>query len=81
MTAPQIESMSPFFIVGNVDQIMAFYQEKLRFATSRVPLPLRWHHNRCTSDSCRRGPPKRSLSRGVRTSAPEWCRLSRNGRT
>jgi hypothetical protein len=61
MTAPQIESMGPFFIVSNVDQIIAFYQEKL--------------------GSCRRGPPKRSLPCGVRTSAPEWCRLSQNGRT
>jgi catechol 2,3-dioxygenase-like lactoylglutathione lyase family enzyme len=33
MTTPQIESMSPFFIVSNVDQIIAFYQEKLGFET------------------------------------------------
>jgi hypothetical protein len=39
-------------------------------------LPLRRRHDRCTSDSRRRAPPKRSLPCGLRTSAPEWCRLS-----
>ncbi len=33
MAAPQIESMSPFFVVSDVDRIIAFYREKLGFET------------------------------------------------
>lgn len=33
MTRPKIESMCPFFIVSNVETILAFYEEKLGFET------------------------------------------------
>jgi catechol 2,3-dioxygenase-like lactoylglutathione lyase family enzyme len=33
MTRPEIEAISPFFIVSNVDQTIAFYRDKLGFET------------------------------------------------
>src|SRR5215470_11676092 len=33
MVRPMIESMSPFFIVSNVETIITFYEEKLGFKT------------------------------------------------
>ena len=33
MTPPKIEAISPFFIVSNVDQTIAFYRDKLGFET------------------------------------------------
>jgi catechol 2,3-dioxygenase-like lactoylglutathione lyase family enzyme len=33
MTRPDISAISPFFIVGDVDEIIAFYRDKLGFET------------------------------------------------
>jgi catechol 2,3-dioxygenase-like lactoylglutathione lyase family enzyme len=33
MTRPDIQAISPFFIVSNVDQTIAFYRDKLGFET------------------------------------------------
>ena len=33
MTRPTTEAISPFFIVSNVDQTIAFYRDKLGFET------------------------------------------------
>jgi catechol 2,3-dioxygenase-like lactoylglutathione lyase family enzyme len=33
MTPPDTQAISPFFIVSNVDQTIAFYRDKLGFAT------------------------------------------------
>jgi catechol 2,3-dioxygenase-like lactoylglutathione lyase family enzyme len=33
MTRPKTEGISPFFIVSNVDQTIAFYRDKLGFET------------------------------------------------
>jgi hypothetical protein len=34
MTRPEIEGISPFFIISNVDHTIAFYRDKLGFETS-----------------------------------------------
>lgn len=40
MTAPAVTAISPFFIVSNVDQAIAFYRDKLGFeATFQEPDP------------------------------------------
>ena len=33
MTRPKVQGISPFFIVGSVDQTIAFYRDKLGFET------------------------------------------------
>jgi catechol 2,3-dioxygenase-like lactoylglutathione lyase family enzyme len=40
MTRPNIQGISPFFVVGNVDRTVAFYREKLGFET-RFQQPVR----------------------------------------